>query len=111
MSKSSTTYTIGTGTVDPNYAVGTVSVPYNTVIIKNNYSENIQVTLFYKNGNHYEVVFSKDTTTMRSVPEGLSINSVSIQSNAGGQIFNTNTFENTSTLIFTVDKNFQISVF
>ena len=83
----------------------------DTVIIKNNYSGNIQVTVFYKNGDHYKVVPSKQTTTIIS-PEGYPINSVSIQSNAGGQIFEGSTlpFLRTNTLIFNVDNNFQISV-
>ena len=110
MTKSSTRYTIGTTTVG---SVDATSSEVKTVIIKNNYSENIQVTIFFKNGNEYEVVFSNKTIPM-SVPAGLTINSVSIQSNKGGQMFNASQYEKlfaTDTLIFNVDENFQISAF
>jgi hypothetical protein len=103
MTKLSTRYTNGTS--EP---VDATSREVNTVIIKNNYSQNIQVTIFYKNGQQNEVVFPTKTVTMRSVPKGLSINTFSIESRAGSRQFINTTQFDTQTLIFNVDKKFQI---
>ena len=93
-----------------NAAASTGPVPFNTVIITNNYSESITVTVFYEeDGILNKSVPSGGTSTM-SAPEGSSIDSVSIQSNKSGQTFNTSNFAKTSTLEFYVNENFQILI-